>query len=33
MVGLGGAEFRVSLLIGVFGLAALQAIIMNKAWA
>jgi uncharacterized membrane protein len=31
MVGLGGAELRLPLLIGVFGLAALQAIIMNKA--
>ena len=29
MIGLGGAEFR--LLIGLFGLAALPAIIMNKA--
>lgn len=31
MIGLGGAEFRLPLLIGVFGFAALQAIIMNKA--
>ncbi|MFF2032514.1 hypothetical protein [Arthrobacter sp. NPDC058192] len=31
MIGLGGAEFRLSLLIGVFGFAALQAIIVNKA--
>ncbi|MHA7294736.1 sulfite exporter TauE/SafE family protein [Arthrobacter sp. HLT1-21] len=31
MIGLGGAEFRLPLLIGLFGFAALQAIIMNKA--
>ena len=31
MIGLGGAEFRLPLLIGLFGLAALPAIIMNKA--
>lgn len=31
MVGLGGAEFRLPLLIGMFGFAALPAIIMNKA--
>ncbi|MCO4239206.1 sulfite exporter TauE/SafE family protein [Pseudarthrobacter raffinosi] len=31
MIGLGGAEFRLPLLIGVFGFAALQAVIMNKA--
>ena len=31
MIGLGGAEFRLSLLIGLFGFAALQAVIMNKA--
>ncbi len=31
MIGLGGAEFRLPLLISVFGFAALQAIIMNKA--
>ncbi|WP_205754648.1 hypothetical protein [Pseudarthrobacter sp. NamE2] len=31
MIGLGGAEFRLPLLIGVSGFAALQAIIMNKA--
>lgn len=31
MVGLGGAEFRLPLLIGVFGFAALQAVILNKA--
>jgi hypothetical protein len=27
----GGAEFRLPLLIGVFGFAALQAVILNKA--
>jgi uncharacterized protein len=31
LVGLGGAEFRLPLLIGVFGFAALQAVILNKA--
>ncbi len=31
LVGLGGAEFRLPLLIGLFGFAALQAVIMNKA--
>jgi hypothetical protein len=31
LIGLGGAEFRLLLLIGLFGLAALQAVIMNKA--
>ncbi|MEU3910326.1 sulfite exporter TauE/SafE family protein [Streptomyces sp. NPDC029721] len=31
MIGLGGAEFRLPLLIGVFGFAALSAIILNKA--
>lgn len=31
MIGLGGAEFRLPLLIGFFGFAALQAVIMNKA--
>ncbi len=31
MIGLGGAEFRLPLLIGLFGFAALQAVIMNKA--
>ena len=31
MIGLGGAEFRLPLLIGIFGFAALQAVIMNKA--
>lgn len=31
MIGLGGAEFRLPLLIGVFGFAALSAVIINKA--
>ena len=31
MIGLGGAEFRLPLLIGVFGFVALQAVVMNKA--
>lgn len=31
MIGLGGAEFRLPLLIGLFGFAALQAVIVNKA--
>lgn len=31
MVGLGGAEFRLPLRIGIFGFAALQAVILNKA--
>lgn len=31
MIGLGGAEFRLPLLIGVFGFVALAAVIMNKA--
>jgi uncharacterized protein len=31
LIGLGGAEFRLPLLIGVFGFAALAAVIMNKA--
>lgn len=31
MIGLGGAEFRLPLLIGLFGFAALSAIILNKA--
>ncbi|MEU7990598.1 hypothetical protein AB0B56_37640 [Streptosporangium canum] len=31
MIGLGGAEFRLPLLIGLFGFAALSAVIMNKA--
>ncbi|GAA4975300.1 sulfite exporter TauE/SafE family protein [Actinoplanes utahensis] len=31
MIGLGGAEFRLPLLIMLFGFAALQAVIVNKA--
>lgn len=31
MIGLGGAEFRLPVLIGVFGFVALQAVILNKA--
>lgn len=31
LIGLGGAEFRLPLLIGAFGLAALEAVILNKA--
>jgi uncharacterized protein len=31
MIGLGGAEFRLPLLIGTFGFPALEAIILNKA--
>ena len=31
MIGLGGAEFRLPLLITVFGFLALQAVILNKA--
>lgn len=31
LIGLGGAEFRLPLLIGVFGFVALQAVILNKA--
>lgn len=31
VIGLGGAEFRLPLLIGLFGFAALQAVIVNKA--
>lgn len=30
-IGLGGAEFRLPLLIGMFGFAALSAVILNKA--
>ena len=30
LIGLGGAEFRLPLLIGVFGFVALQAVVMNK---
>jgi len=31
LIGLGGAEFRLPLLIGAFHFAALQAVILNKA--
>lgn len=31
LIGLGGAEFRLPLLIGVFGFAALPAVILNKS--
>nr|WP_281367955.1 sulfite exporter TauE/SafE family protein [Nonomuraea typhae] len=31
MIGLGGAEFRLPLLVGLFGFAALAAVILNKA--
>ena len=31
LIGLGGAEFRLPLLIGAFRFAALEAVIMNKA--
>jgi uncharacterized protein len=31
LIGLGGAEFRLPLLIGLFGFVALQAVVMNKA--
>ncbi len=31
MIGLGGAEFRLPLLIGPFGFGALEAVILNKA--
>ncbi len=31
LIGLGGAEFRLPFLIGVFGFAALHAVVMNKA--
>lgn len=31
MIGLGGAEFRLPLLIGLFGFLALQAVVLNKA--
>ena len=30
LIGLGGAEFRLPLLIGVFRFAALEAVILNK---
>lgn len=31
LIGLGGAEFRLPMLIGVFGFPALEAVIVNKA--
>ncbi len=31
LIGLGGAEFRLPLLIGVFGFEALEAVMLNKA--
>jgi uncharacterized membrane protein YfcA len=31
LIGLGGAEFRLPLLIGIFGFSALEAVILNKA--
>ena len=31
LIGLGGAEFRLPLLIGLFGFSALEAVILNKA--
>lgn len=31
LIGLGGAEFRLPLLISMFGFAALSAVILNKA--
>jgi uncharacterized protein len=31
LIGLGGAEFRLPLLIGMFRFGALQAVILNKA--
>lgn len=31
LIGLGGAEFRLPLLIGLFGFKALEAVILNKA--
>lgn len=31
LIGLGGAEFRLPLLVGVFGFSALPAVILNKA--
>ena len=31
LIGLGGAEFRLPLLIGIFGFVALEAVIINKA--
>lgn len=31
LIGLGGAEFRLPVLVGLFGLATLEAVILNKA--
>lgn len=31
LIGLGGAEFRLPLLIGAFNFVALEAVILNKA--
>ena len=31
LIGLGGAEFRLPVLVGVFGFVALEAVILNKA--
>lgn len=31
LIGLGGAEFRLPLLLGIFGFAPLEAVILNKA--
>lgn len=31
LIGLGGAEFRLPILIGLFGFAALPAVILNKS--
>ena len=31
LIGLGGAEFRLPLLIGAFGFGPLEAVILNKA--
>jgi uncharacterized membrane protein YfcA len=31
LIGLGGAEFRLPLLIGLFGFGALEAVVLNKA--
>lgn len=31
LIGLGGAEFRLPLLIGIFGFVALEAVVLNKA--
>jgi len=30
LIGLGGAEFRLPLLIGLFGFGALEAVILNR---